>query len=64
MAPVSRLISVSNYCNVVCGVMSVSRAMAWGWPSLLEIVSAYHGEIAIQQSELGGACLSVTLKTR
>lgn len=30
----------------------------------LEIVSAYHGEIAIQQSELGGACLSVTLKTR
>lgn len=30
----------------------------------LEIVSAYHGEIAIQQSDLGGACLSVTLKTR
>ena len=30
----------------------------------LEIVSAYHGEIAIEQSELGGACLRVTLKTR
>ena len=30
----------------------------------LEIVSAYHGEIGIQESELGGACLSVTLKTR
>ena len=30
----------------------------------LEIVSAYHGEITINQSELGGARLNVTLKTR
>lgn len=30
----------------------------------LEIVSAYHGEIGIEKSDLGGACLNVALKTR
>lgn len=35
-----------------------------GLAIVLEIVSAYHGEIVIKQSELGGTCASVTLKTR
>ena len=35
-----------------------------GLAIVLEIVSAYHGDIAITQSDLGGACVSVTLKTR
>jgi len=35
-----------------------------GLAIVLEIVSAYHGEIAIENSDLGGARLSVTLKTR
>jgi two-component system sensor histidine kinase PhoQ len=35
-----------------------------GLAIMLEIVSAYHGEIAINRSDLGGACVSVTLKTR
>ncbi len=35
-----------------------------GLAIMLEIVSAYHGDIAIKQGELGGACVSVTLKTR
>jgi len=35
-----------------------------GLAIVLEIVSAYHGEIEIKQSELGGTCVSVTLKTR
>ena len=30
----------------------------------LEIVNAYRGDIAITRSDLGGACISVTLKTR
>jgi two-component system sensor histidine kinase PhoQ len=30
----------------------------------LEIVSAYHGDITINNGELGGACVSVTLRTR
>jgi two-component system sensor histidine kinase PhoQ len=30
----------------------------------LEIVNAYRGDIAITRSDLGGACVSVTLKTR
>ena len=30
----------------------------------LEIVSAYHGDISIDKSSLGGACVKVTLKTR
>ena len=30
----------------------------------LEIVSAYHGEMTIDKSDLGGACVGVTLKTR
>lgn len=35
-----------------------------GLAIVLEIVSAYHGDIAITQAELGGARISVTLKTR
>ena len=35
-----------------------------GLAIVLEIVSAYHGEIAIKQSDMGGACVSVSLKTR
>ena len=35
-----------------------------GLAIVLEIVSAYHGDIAIKQSDLGGACVSVSLKTR
>ena len=35
-----------------------------GLAIVLEIVSAYHGDIAITRSDLGGACVSVTLKTR
>ena len=35
-----------------------------GLAIVLEIVSAYHGEITINQSDLGGARLSVLLKTR
>lgn len=35
-----------------------------GLAIVLEIVSAYHGDIAITHSELGGASVSVTLKTR
>jgi len=35
-----------------------------GLAIVLEIVSAYHGEITINQSELGGARLNVSLKTR
>jgi two-component system sensor histidine kinase PhoQ len=35
-----------------------------GLAIVLEIVSAYHGEITIGQSELGGALISVSLKTR
>lgn len=35
-----------------------------GLAIVLEIVSAYHGDIAITHSELGGAGVSVTLKTR
>ncbi len=34
-----------------------------GLAIVLEIVSAYNGEITIKQSELGGACVSVSLKT-
>jgi two-component system sensor histidine kinase PhoQ len=35
-----------------------------GLAIVLEIVSAYNGEITIKQSDLGGACISVLLKTR
>jgi len=35
-----------------------------GLAIVLEIVSAYNGEITIKQSDLGGACVSVTLTTR
>jgi two-component system sensor histidine kinase PhoQ len=35
-----------------------------GLAIVLEIVSAYNGEISISQSDLGGACVSVSLKTR
>jgi len=35
-----------------------------GLAIMLEIVSAYHGEIEIKQGDLGGTCVSVTLKTR
>jgi two-component system sensor histidine kinase PhoQ len=35
-----------------------------GLAIVLEIVSAYHGEISIEQGDLGGACVSVSLKTR
>ena len=35
-----------------------------GLAIVMEIVSAYGGEITIKQSELGGACVSVLLKTR
>jgi len=35
-----------------------------GLAIVLEIVSAYNGEIAIKQSDLGGAHVSVSLKTR
>ena len=35
-----------------------------GLAIVLEIVSAYHGDIAITQGDLGGARVSVTLKTR
>jgi len=34
-----------------------------GLAIVLEIVSAYNGEISIEQSELGGACVKLTLKT-
>lgn len=34
-----------------------------GLAIVLEIVSAYNGEISISQSDLGGACVSVSLKT-
>ena len=34
-----------------------------GLAIVLEIVSAYHGEIEIKQGDLGGTCVSVTLKT-
>ena len=34
-----------------------------GLAIVMEIVSAYNGEITIKQSELGGACVSVSLKT-
>jgi len=35
-----------------------------GLAIVLEIVSAYNGEISIKQSDLGGACVSVSLRTR
>ena len=35
-----------------------------GLAIVLEIVSAYNGEITIEQSDLGGACISISLKTR
>ena len=35
-----------------------------GLAIVLEIVSAYNGEITIDQSDLGGARVSVSLKTR
>jgi len=35
-----------------------------GLAIVLEIVNSYHGEISIEQGELGGACVSITLKTR
>jgi len=35
-----------------------------GLAIVTEIVNAYHGQISIGQSELGGACVDVTLKTR
>ena len=35
-----------------------------GLAIVLEIIGAYQGEITIKPGELGGACLSVTLKTR
>jgi len=35
-----------------------------GLAIVLEIVTAYQGEITITHGDLGGACLSVTLKTR
>jgi two-component system sensor histidine kinase PhoQ len=35
-----------------------------GLAIVLEIVSAYQGEIAITRSDLGGACVNVSLKTR
>jgi two-component system sensor histidine kinase PhoQ len=35
-----------------------------GLAIVLEVVSAYNGEIAIKQSDLGGALVSVSLKTR
>jgi len=35
-----------------------------GLAIVLEVVSAYNGEITIKQSDLGGALLSVSLKTR
>ena len=35
-----------------------------GLAIVLEIVSAYHGEIAIEKSDLGGARLRVSLKTK
>jgi len=34
-----------------------------GLAIVLEIVSAYHGEITIEESDLGGACVSVSLST-
>ena len=34
-----------------------------GLAIVLEIISAYNGEIDIKQSDLGGACVSVSLKT-
>ena len=33
-----------------------------GLAIVLEIVGAYNGEIAIEESELGGACISVSLR--
>ena len=35
-----------------------------GLAIVLEIVSAYNGEITIGESDLGGACISIVLKTR
>ena len=35
-----------------------------GLAIVLEIVSAYNGEISIKQGELGGACVSASLRTR
>jgi two-component system sensor histidine kinase PhoQ len=35
-----------------------------GLAIVMEIVTAYHGEIQIEQGDLGGACVSVSLKTR
>jgi len=35
----------------------------FGLAIVLEIVSAYNGEIEIRQSDLGGACVSVFLQT-
>ena len=35
-----------------------------GLAIVLEIVSAYDGDITITNSDLGGACVSVTLRTR
>ena len=35
-----------------------------GLAIVLEIVGAYNGEITIGQSDMGGACVSVSLKTR
>ena len=35
-----------------------------GLAIVLEIVSAYNGEISIKQSDLGGACINVSLRTR
>jgi len=35
-----------------------------GLAIVLEIVSAYHGDITIAKGDLGGACVSVTLRTR
>ena len=35
-----------------------------GLAIVLEIVSAYNGEISIKQSDLGGACVNVSLRTR
>jgi two-component system sensor histidine kinase PhoQ len=35
-----------------------------GLAIVLEVVSAYNGEITIKQSDLGGALVSISLKTR
>jgi two-component system sensor histidine kinase PhoQ len=34
-----------------------------GLAIVLELVNAYHGDIEISQSDLGGACVSVRLRT-